>query len=97
MVGNTPPGRVQTLVTTKWLSLEALAAVDNNSPMYNERDKAGIFYVYSLWLLVHMLFLSLDHKATIFSKFVLAVADGSALRRPVLVVTRKACRTSPTI
>jgi len=74
IVGNLLPGRVQTLLTTKWLDLSVLASVDQNSPMYNERDKAGIFYAES-WLLVHMLYLSPDYSAN-FAKFVLAVANG---------------------
>lgn len=74
LVGNLLPGRVRTLLSTKWLGLDVLAAVDHNSPMYNERDKAGIFYAQS-WLLVHMLYLSADYR-TDFSKFVLAVANG---------------------
>lgn len=74
MVGALLPGRVQTLLTAKWLPIEALASVDTNSSMYNERDKAGIFYAQS-WLLVHMLYLSPDYRAN-FSKFVLAVANG---------------------
>jgi tetratricopeptide (TPR) repeat protein len=74
IVGNLLPGRVQTLLTAKWLPLDALSSVDVNSPMYNERDKAGIFYAES-WLMVHMLYLSPDYRAG-FSKFVLAVANG---------------------
>jgi tetratricopeptide (TPR) repeat protein len=73
-VGVLLPGRVQALLTTKWLPLDVLAAVDNNSPMYNERNKAGIFYAES-WLLVHMLYLSSDYRDN-FTKFVLAMANG---------------------
>lgn len=77
MVGALLPGRVQTLVTTKWLSLDVLAAVDHNSPLYNERDKAGIFYAES-WLLTHMLYLSAEYRQH-FSQFVLAVANGKTM------------------
>jgi len=74
LVGDLLPGRVQTLVNTKWLDLSVLATVDHNSPMYNERDKAGIFYAQS-WILVHMLYLSPGYSAN-FTKFVVAVANG---------------------
>jgi tetratricopeptide (TPR) repeat protein len=74
MVGALLPGRVQTLLNTKWLDLSVLASVDQNSPMYNERDKAGIFYAES-WLLMHMLYFSRDYSAN-FTKFVLAVVNG---------------------
>ena len=73
-VGVLLPGRVQTLLNTKWLPLDVLASVDHNSPMYNERDKAGIFYAES-WLLVHMLSLSPEYRAD-FTKFILALANG---------------------
>ncbi|HTC36877.1 MAG TPA: tetratricopeptide repeat protein [Bryobacteraceae bacterium] len=74
LVGDLLPGRVQTLVNSKWLDLSVLASVDHNSPMYNERDKAGIFYAQS-WILVHMLYLSPGYSAN-FTKFVVAVANG---------------------
>jgi hypothetical protein len=73
-VGVLLPGRVQTLLNTKWLPLDVLASVDHNSPMYNERDKAGIFYAES-WLLAHMLYLSPEYR-TNFTQFVLALAKG---------------------
>jgi hypothetical protein len=74
LVGALLPGRVQTLLTARWLDLPALASVDQRSPMYNERDKAGIFYAES-WLLVHMLYLSHNYSSN-FIKFVLAIANG---------------------
>jgi tetratricopeptide (TPR) repeat protein len=74
LVGNLLPGGVQTLAVNKWIPLSVLASVDQNSPMYNEKDKAGIFYAES-WLLVHMLYLSADYRPD-FSKFVLAIANG---------------------
>lgn len=74
LVGALLPGRFQALLNSKWIDLPVLASVDQNSPMYNERDKAGIFYAES-WLLVHMLYFSADYRDN-FSKFVLAVANG---------------------
>jgi tetratricopeptide (TPR) repeat protein len=79
LIGDLIPGRVQTLLTTKWLTLDTLASVDQNSAMYNERDKAGIFYAQS-WLLVHMLNLSADYKDG-FSRFLLAEANGQDLAK----------------
>jgi len=77
MVGALLPGRVQALATNKWLNLDVLAAVDHNSPLYNERDKAGIFYAES-WLLTHMMYLSAGYREN-YSKFVLAVATGISM------------------
>jgi tetratricopeptide (TPR) repeat protein len=74
MVGKVLPGRAQVLLTTKWLDLSVLAAVNENSNLYNERDKAGIFYAES-WLLVHMLQLSAPYRPD-FTKFIAALASG---------------------
>ena len=74
LVGSPLPGHFQTLLTTKWLALDVLASVDHNSPLYNERNKAGIFYAES-WLLVHMLYLSPGYRAN-FSKLLLAISSG---------------------
>ena len=87
VVGTLLPGRVQTLLTAKWLPLEVLASVDANSPMYNERDKAGILYAQS-WLLVHMLYLSADYRPN-FSKFVQALANGQDTLQAFLGVYHK--------
>ncbi len=56
-IGSLIPSRMQTLIRNKWMSLEALIAVNYKSPEYNEKSKAGIFYAQS-WLLTHMLYLS---------------------------------------
>ena len=41
---------------SEWLPLASVLAVDHNSPLYNERDKASVFYAES-WALVHYLLL----------------------------------------
>ncbi len=74
LVGALLPGRLQALLNSRWIDLPVLALVDQNSPMYNETNKAGIFYAES-WLLVHMLYFSADYREN-FSKFVLTVANG---------------------
>ena len=60
-VGQDIPGRMLTLDREKWLPLATLLAVDRNSPYYNEKSKAGIFYAES-WKLVHMLFLHPSYR-----------------------------------
>jgi tetratricopeptide (TPR) repeat protein len=60
-VGQDIPGRMATLRTDKWIPLATLLAVDHNSPYYNEKSKAGMFYAES-WELVHMLFLNPDYS-----------------------------------
>ena len=64
LVGEVIPGRFYYLQQHKWLSLEALTSADHNSPYYNERDRAGIFYSES-WALMHMLNLSSEYRPPI--------------------------------
>src|SRR5712692_9151749 len=73
-IGGLIPGRFQVLQQNKWLPLDVLLSVDHNSPYYNERDRAGVFYAES-WALMHMLNLSKLYRPE-FGKFVTAVASG---------------------
>jgi tetratricopeptide (TPR) repeat protein len=75
LVGEVIPGRFYYLQQHKWLSLEALTSADHNSPYYNERDRAGIFYSES-WALMHMLALSSEYRPQ-FSKFLNLLASGA--------------------
>lgn len=77
MVGELIPGRVQTLQNSRWIPLEVLSSVDHNSPLYNERDKASVFYAES-WVLMHMLFLGKQY-APHFGAFVQAINAGKTL------------------
>ncbi len=70
-IGSLIPGRMQTLNQNKWMSLEALTAVAHDSPEYNEKSKAGVFYAQS-WLLTHMLYLSNTYRPR-FSAFLASV------------------------
>ena len=53
-VGDLLLGRYQLLQTAKWIPLERLLAVDRDSPEYNTKQHAGMFYSES-WALTHML------------------------------------------
>ncbi len=76
IVGQIYPGRYHLLQTGNWLDIETLIAVDRRSPLYNEKEKAGMFYAES-WALAHMLYLS-DEYWKKFSQLVsLIKADGS--------------------
>jgi tetratricopeptide (TPR) repeat protein len=77
MIGEMIPGRVHVLLSSKLLPLDVLAAVDHDSPLYNERDRAGLFYAES-WALTHMLFLSPAYMSN-FSKFALALSSGKSM------------------
>jgi tetratricopeptide (TPR) repeat protein len=76
-VGDIIPGRARTLVTDPWIPLEALTSADHRSPLYNERNRAGMFYAES-WALTHMLFFSPDYRPN-FPKFLEAVSSGKTM------------------
>jgi tetratricopeptide (TPR) repeat protein len=77
LVGDLIPGRIQALQTSKWIPLAVLSTVDEKSPLYNERDKASMFYSES-WAAVHMLFLSKKYSPH-FGEFVAAISAGKTL------------------
>jgi tetratricopeptide (TPR) repeat protein len=58
--GAMDPAHLYVLRQKAWLPLETLFAVDNQSPYYNEKDPASLFYAES-WAVVH--FLLLDPEA----------------------------------
>jgi tetratricopeptide (TPR) repeat protein len=74
MVGRDLPGRMQMLAGEQWIPLAALLAVTPQSPIYNQRTHAGIFYAES-WKLVHMLHLSPAYASN-FTSFLRAVLKG---------------------
>lgn len=49
------------LQQSKWIDLATLVAVQHDSPLYNEKTHAGLFYAES-WALVHMLYLGADYR-----------------------------------
>jgi tetratricopeptide (TPR) repeat protein len=75
-VGDLLPERMRTLAGEEWMSLDALDAVNSNSPTYHETSRVGIFYAES-WALAHMLYLSPEYKDN-FGKFVIALNGGKS-------------------
>jgi Flp pilus assembly protein TadD len=71
-LGEVPQGRAYALTQQKWMPLAALFQVSNDSPAYNEKNRAGIFYAQS-YLLAHMLVLSPQYKDK-FSSFVIQLS-----------------------
>jgi Protein of unknown function (DUF1570) len=61
MIGKPISNHVLFLREQKLLPLETLFAVTHNSPIYNERNKQGVFYAQA-WALVHYLLLGNDGK-----------------------------------
>ena len=75
-MGDLLPGRMQELGQDQWLDFDSLTSVDQQSPIYNESSRVGIFYAES-WALTHMLYLSPDYQDN-FGKFVLALNSGKS-------------------
>jgi Flp pilus assembly protein TadD len=74
LVGQVIPSRLQALRSEPWIPLTVLLAVDHQSPYYNERSRAGMFYAES-WALVHMLNLDLAYRPQL-KTLVAALKDG---------------------
>lgn len=53
-VGQPIPEHLAVLASEKWLTAAELTGANLRSPLYNERERAGMFYAQS-WALVHML------------------------------------------
>lgn len=83
-IGSLIPGRMRTLNENKWMGMEALLAVAHDSPEYNEKGKAGVFYAQS-WLLTHMLYLSNTYRPqfSIFLARVIATNSSESAFREV--------------
>jgi len=73
-VGDIVPGRLQVLRASKWLDLETLMAVGHDSPYYNERNRATVFYA-EAWALTHMLMLTEEYRPK-FPQFLAAAMRG---------------------
>jgi tetratricopeptide (TPR) repeat protein len=61
IVGRAAPGRAQALISEKWIDLDVRLSASPDSPLYNEKDRAGMFYA-ECWALVHMLNLDNSYR-----------------------------------
>jgi tetratricopeptide (TPR) repeat protein len=61
VVGLAPPGRGRVLLQERWIPLDVLLSTGHDSPLYNEKSRAGMFYAES-WALVHMLTLDGQYR-----------------------------------
>lgn len=64
VVGAAIAGHYALLQHAKWIDLATLLAVQHDSPLYNEKSRAGILYAES-WALVHMLYLGKDYRGNL--------------------------------
>ncbi|HVW10393.1 MAG TPA: hypothetical protein VHC90_17520 [Bryobacteraceae bacterium] len=82
LIGTLPPGRVAELMQSQWIPLATILSVDQSSPLYNEKKKAGAFYAES-WAFVHMLLLSPEYSPR-FSKLIDALADAGTSSQQIV-------------
>ncbi len=76
MVGRPIPSRVASLTRDRWIGVGQLIQVRHDSPLYNEKAQAGMFYAES-WLLAHMLNLSPDYQPGL-KGFIAALTENDA-------------------
>jgi len=76
-IGDLLPGRAVALVRSPLIPLNILTAVDHNSPLYNEKNRASVFYAES-WALVHMLYFTPAYRPN-FAKFVTTISSGKSM------------------
>ena len=85
IIGMPDHNYLYTLRQAEMLPLKTLFSIGTNSPHYNERDKAGIFYGES-WALVHYLMFGDRARGDQFKRFLQRVANGDdaakAIDRP---------------
>ena len=75
LIGTPVFSHLYVLRQAELLPLKTLFSIDTNSPHYNEREKAGIFYGQS-WALVHYLMLGDRGRQDQFRKFLQRVSAG---------------------
>jgi Tfp pilus assembly protein PilF len=74
MLGGVLKDHVDELKSVKWLDFTTLTSVNEHSPGYNEKNRAGLFYAES-WALVHMLCFGRDYHENI-AKLIGALNNG---------------------
>jgi tetratricopeptide (TPR) repeat protein len=75
-VGQPIRSHLSVLQSAPWLSAERLTAVGKDSPEYNEREQAGLFYAQS-WALTHLISLAPGYRGGL-PRMVRAIAAGVA-------------------
>lgn len=61
VIGVPVENHIRTLLLAPWIDAAPFGAVNKRSPLYNERDTAGLFYAQS-WAMVHMLNMSPPYR-----------------------------------
>jgi tetratricopeptide (TPR) repeat protein len=61
LIGSPVDNHIRTLLLSQWIDARTFIGVTKRSPLYNERDTAGLFYAQS-WAMVHMLNMSSPYR-----------------------------------
>jgi len=75
--GRAVPGHYYELANNRWIPLDALLSINDDSPEYNENSKRGVFYAES-WLLMHMLLHGEPDRRQMFAAYARELAGGTA-------------------
>ncbi|MFN7919299.1 MAG: hypothetical protein U0Q16_04335 [Bryobacteraceae bacterium] len=86
-VGEFLPGRVVELMENKWIPMDALWQAGHDSPYYNEKNRAGLFYSQS-WALTHMLTLGDGYRERN-TEFTKRIASGMSTEKAIAEVWSK--------
>ena len=81
LVGKLIQGRAQALLHENWVPLATIVAADQDSPYYNEKNKAGSLYNEG-WALTHMLDLSREYR-TRFPAFLDEIQKGTPSQKAI--------------
>jgi len=87
LVGDLIPGRHRALLEGKWVPLDIILAAGNDSPYYNEKDKAGSLYNEG-WALTHMLCFRKEYRPK-FGELLLTISHGKESRETLSAVYGK--------
>jgi hypothetical protein len=77
LFGKPIAGHFQELSQGRWMPLDALLAVERDSPEYNEGSRRGVFYAES-WMLVHMLLNGQTDRQQAFAAYLRELGAGAA-------------------
>jgi len=87
LIGDLIAGRHQALLQEKWVPLQVILSVDQHSPYYNEKNKAGSLYNES-WALTHMLYFRAEYRPK-FNQVMRSISDGKDSAAALLEVYGK--------
>jgi len=74
--GRAVPGHSLELASNRWLPLDTLLKINNDSAEYNENSRRGVFYAES-WMLMHMILHGEPDRRQAFAAYVRELMEGT--------------------